>query len=195
MDSSIAAVMPTSPTSGTLRIVLGASPSIAATMCFDTAFFDPRTRISPRSGPEGSTCHVSVTQITVRATSRAESELSAFPRAGGHAEDHVCLQGRDLLRAQFTKHALAHLLALAGGEGIYGGPVTRPEHDVPESVWAVEVMLARGCERGRVGDPGPRVQVLEGLRGGDLVPRIEGLEQRRLDRPDGIPENSVGRLE
>src|SRR5580693_10701917 len=67
MDSSIAAVMSTSPTSGTLRMVLGASPSIAATMCLETAFFDPRTRISPRSGPDGSTCQVSVTLITVRA--------------------------------------------------------------------------------------------------------------------------------
>ena len=61
MDSSIAAVMSTSPTSGTLRIVLGPSPSIAATMCLDTAFFDPRTWMSPRNGPDGSTCQVSVT--------------------------------------------------------------------------------------------------------------------------------------
>src|SRR5262249_46345546 len=67
MASSIAAVMSTSPTSGTLRIVLGPSPSIAATMCLDTAFFEPRTRISPRSGPDGSTCQVPAMQLTVRA--------------------------------------------------------------------------------------------------------------------------------
>src|SRR5215467_10368886 len=59
--------MSTSPTSGTLRIGLGPSPSIAATMCLDTAFFDPRTRISPRSGPDGSTCQVPAMQHTVRA--------------------------------------------------------------------------------------------------------------------------------
>ena len=62
---SMAAVMSTSPTSGAFRIVLGPSPSIAATMCLVTAFFDPRTEMSPRSGPDGSTCHVSVTQTTV----------------------------------------------------------------------------------------------------------------------------------
>src|SRR5271154_3809674 len=57
--------MSTSPTSGAFPIVLGPSPSIAATMCLVTAFFDPRTEMSPRSGPDGSTCHVSVTQTTV----------------------------------------------------------------------------------------------------------------------------------
>jgi hypothetical protein len=61
MASSIAAVMSTSPTSGAFLIVLGPSPSIAATMCLVTAFFDPRTAMSPRSGPDGSTRHVSVT--------------------------------------------------------------------------------------------------------------------------------------
>src|SRR5260370_15612405 len=65
MASSIAAVMSTSPTSGALRIALGPSPSIAATMCLVTAFFDPRTWISPRSGPDGSTCQVSFTLTTV----------------------------------------------------------------------------------------------------------------------------------
>src|SRR6202035_1319347 len=78
MDSSIAAVMSVSPTSGTLRIVLGASPSIAATMCLVTAFFDPRTRISPRSGPDGSTCQVPVTQITVRPKLPCPGESEAF---------------------------------------------------------------------------------------------------------------------
>jgi hypothetical protein len=34
-------------------------------MCLVTAFFDPRTVMSPRSGPDGSTCHVSVTPTTV----------------------------------------------------------------------------------------------------------------------------------
>ena len=67
MASSIAAVMSTSPTSGAFLIVLGPSPSIAATMCLVTAFFDPRTPMSPRSGPDGSTCHVSVTLTTVGA--------------------------------------------------------------------------------------------------------------------------------
>jgi len=65
MASSIAAVMSTSPTSGAFLMVLGPSPSIAATMCLVTAFFDPRTVMSPRSGPDGSTCQVSVTLTTV----------------------------------------------------------------------------------------------------------------------------------
>jgi hypothetical protein len=77
MASSIAAVMSTSPTSGAFLIVLGPSPSIAATMCLVTAFFDPRTPISPRSGPDGSTCHVSVTQTTVGAPSARSGPLRA----------------------------------------------------------------------------------------------------------------------
>src|SRR6202041_2522008 len=84
MDSSIAAVMSTSPTSGALRIVLGPSPSIAATMCLVTAFFDPRTPMSPRSGPDGSTCQVSVTLTTVGAlpTRLGAVHLTVRPSAG-----------------------------------------------------------------------------------------------------------------
>src|ERR1700716_3747920 len=78
-DSSMAAVISTSPTSGTLRIVLGPSPSIAATMCLDTAFFDPRTRMSPRSGPDGSTCQAPAMQITVRAFHPARREPGPEP--------------------------------------------------------------------------------------------------------------------
>jgi hypothetical protein len=50
------AVMPTSPTSGALVIVLGAVPRIAATMCLVTAFFEPAISTSPTSGPFGSIC-------------------------------------------------------------------------------------------------------------------------------------------
>jgi len=75
MASSIAAVMSTSPTSGAFLIVLGPSPSIAATMCLVTAFFDPRTAMSPRSGPDGSTCHVSVTLTTVGAPPAASGPV------------------------------------------------------------------------------------------------------------------------
>src|ERR1700722_8895672 len=67
--------MSTSPTSGAFVIVLCPSPSIAATMCLVTAFFDPRTQMSPRSGPDGSTCHVSVTQTTVGALQRQPPEI------------------------------------------------------------------------------------------------------------------------
>ena len=52
--SSMPAVIPTSPTSGALLIMLGPSPSIAATMCLLTAFLAPRTVTSPRNGPDGS---------------------------------------------------------------------------------------------------------------------------------------------
>ena len=46
--------MPTSPTAGALVIVDGVSAMSAATMCLVTAFLDPATATSPRSGPEGS---------------------------------------------------------------------------------------------------------------------------------------------
>ena len=52
----MSAVIPTSPTSGALVIVLGAVPSMAATMCLVTAFFDPLTSTSPTSGPLGWMC-------------------------------------------------------------------------------------------------------------------------------------------
>jgi hypothetical protein len=70
--------MSTSPTSGAFRMVLGPSPSIAATMCLVTAFFEPRTEMSPRSGPDGSTCHVPVTLPTVgcRAAACGPARLS-----------------------------------------------------------------------------------------------------------------------
>src|SRR5580658_4269691 len=66
--------MSTSPTCGALRITLGPSPSIAATMCLVTAFLEPRTEMSPRSGPDGSTVHVCVTPFTLCATRPASSQ-------------------------------------------------------------------------------------------------------------------------
>ena len=56
------AVMSTSPTSGTLVMVLGPCPRMAATMCLVTAFLEPRTSTSPRSGPAGSMSQASDTQ-------------------------------------------------------------------------------------------------------------------------------------
>jgi hypothetical protein len=79
MASSIAAVMSTSPTSGAFRMVLGPSPSIAATMCLVTAFFDPRTEMSPRSGPDGSTCHVSSILPTVGAAAGGPGNSREIP--------------------------------------------------------------------------------------------------------------------
>ena len=55
--------MPTSPTAGALVIVDGESPMRAATMCLVTAFFDPATRTSPRSGPLGSMCQTASLSI------------------------------------------------------------------------------------------------------------------------------------
>src|SRR5580693_3757934 len=75
--------MSTSPTSGALRITLGPSPSIAATMCLVTAFFDPRTSMSPRSGPEGSTSQVPVTQATLRLADRSAGLYGQRRRVGG----------------------------------------------------------------------------------------------------------------
>ena len=54
MARRMPAVMSTSPTSGMLVIVLGPVPSMAATMCLVTAFFEPRTSTVPRRGPLGS---------------------------------------------------------------------------------------------------------------------------------------------
>jgi len=59
-ERRMSAVMATSPTSGALSIVLGPAAMNAATMCLVTAFFEPRTRTSPRSGPTGSTCQAGV---------------------------------------------------------------------------------------------------------------------------------------
>ncbi len=83
--------MSTSPTSGAFRIVPGPSPSMAATMCLVTAFFDPRTEMSPRSGPDGSTCQVSVTVTTVgprppvrrEPATEAEGNSREIPGPGG----------------------------------------------------------------------------------------------------------------
>ena len=52
-EVSMSAVMPTSPTSGALVIMLGSVPRTAATMCLVTAFFEPLTCTSPTSGPLG----------------------------------------------------------------------------------------------------------------------------------------------
>ena len=56
IDRRMSAVMPTSPTAGALVIVDGVSAISAATMCLVTAFLEPATRTSPRSGPLGSMC-------------------------------------------------------------------------------------------------------------------------------------------
>ena len=53
IDRRMSAVMPTSPTAGALVIVDGESAISAATMCLVTAFFEPATWTSPRSGPGG----------------------------------------------------------------------------------------------------------------------------------------------
>ena len=56
-------MIPTSPTAGALVIVDGESPIRAATMCLVTAFFDPATWTSPRSGPLGSMCQTASLSI------------------------------------------------------------------------------------------------------------------------------------
>src|ERR1700744_1417132 len=59
---------------------------MAATMCLVTAFFDPRTRTSPRRGPEGSISHASDTRteasgavLVVRVFRRSAPAESAAP--------------------------------------------------------------------------------------------------------------------
>ena len=48
-------------------------------MCLVTAFFDPRTEMSPRSGPDGSTCQVSVTLTTVGPRPVRNGSVAAGP--------------------------------------------------------------------------------------------------------------------
>ena len=63
IERRMSAVMPTSPTAGALVMVDGESPIRAATMCLVTAFFDPATWTSPRSGPLGSMCQTARVSI------------------------------------------------------------------------------------------------------------------------------------
>ena len=73
----MSAVMPTSPTSGALVIVLGSVPSMAATMCLVTAFLDPLTATSPTSGPLGRMCHASAnSSIGTRVPGRTASQFT-----------------------------------------------------------------------------------------------------------------------
>ena len=55
----MSAVMSTSPMSGRWGWCWACVPSTAATMCLVTAFFDPLTSTSPRSGPLGRMCQAS----------------------------------------------------------------------------------------------------------------------------------------
>ena len=103
--SSIAAVMSTSPTSGAFLIVLGPSPSIAATMCLVTAFFDPRTPISPRSGPDGSTCHVSVTLTTVGAPPVRSAQFTSPPPPRGDRDNSEKTLVTDSMRVRYRGSA------------------------------------------------------------------------------------------
>jgi hypothetical protein len=64
---------------------------MAATMCFVTAFLEPRTVMSPRSGPDGSTCHVCVTPHTICGLAPAGLDfvdaISLMPIRCGHESD------------------------------------------------------------------------------------------------------------
>src|SRR5215469_421899 len=139
--------MSTSPTSGTLRMVLGPSPSIAATMCFDTAFFDPRTRISPRSGPDGSTCQVPAMQITVRANPPTPRRPACWRRTGCCPRSRPRRGGpANILISRFGIVGLADFglasIVAAGGEQSVTRDALTPAHAPPESFRLEEPTVA-----------------------------------------------------
>src|SRR6478735_4645061 len=100
-ERRMSAVICTSPTSGADRITLGPSPRTAATMCFVTAFLEPRTETSPRRGPEGSTAH-------------ARSAMSGQAYGVRPRRCLVCT-GRGAVRPTLTP--------MASGDGILSGPI------------------------------------------------------------------------
>src|SRR5215472_19160241 len=89
-----------------------------------------------------------------RARRRRPGRSWGLPRPFGCPEDHVCAHGGDVARPQLGKQALADLVALVAAERVDGGPVTGAEHDVPEVVWPVELVLARGGHDGWFGGAG-----------------------------------------
>ena len=83
IERRMSAVMPTSPTAGALVIVDGVSAISAATMCLVTAFLEPDTRTSPRSGPLGSMCQAGPPGSAVTAGVGASMERPGYSRAEG----------------------------------------------------------------------------------------------------------------
>src|SRR5215472_4436618 len=114
-------------------------------------------------------------------------------RPFGRREDHVCTHGGDGARPQFAKQAFLHLLALILAERVDGGAVAGAEDDVREAVWPVEVVLASGGHDVRNGGAGE--QARKRGRGGDHIPGVERLDQRRLDLAHRLPEAGIGRFE
>src|SRR5258708_3129284 len=94
--------------------------------------------------------------------------------------DHVRAQGRDAAQAQFGEHALAQDVLLVLVEGVDGGPVAGPEHHVPESRWAGQIVPGGNRLHFHVQYPGARTQIGQGFRRGDLVPGGERLVPRPL---------------
>src|SRR5262249_340002 len=64
-------------------------------------------------------------------------------------------------------------------EPVDGGAVAGAEHDVPEAIWPVEVVLACGGHDVRNGGAGEQARKCGG--GGDRIPGVERPDQRRLD--------------
>ena len=125
-----------------------------------------------------------------RATISVGQILGRVPKASpgllrplGRPEHHVGPQRRDLMGAQPGQQVLADAVLVLGAEGIDGGQVAGPEHHIPEPVRMLQVMLAGRGHHGRVRHPGPGEQPGQGRRGGDLVPRVEGLDQAGSTSP------------
>src|SRR5262249_57097444 len=87
--------------------------------------------------------------------------------------------------------ALADLVGLVAAERVDGGPITGAEHDVPEAVWPVEVVLAGGGHDGWFGSMGE--QACQRGGGGDFIPWVERPDQGRFGLTDRLPEAAVSR--
>src|SRR5262249_49800492 len=67
-------------------------------------------------------------------------QAGALSRPLRRTEYHIGPQRGDPGRAEPGQRALPHARSLFLAEGVHGGAVTRPEHDVPELVRVVEVV-------------------------------------------------------
>ena len=125
----------------------------------------------------------------------AQSSRRGLAGPLGRSEDDVRPQRGHLTCAQFIQETPAHSVTLLRAEGVDGGPVACPEHDLPEPVRMLQLVLARDRLDGGAWHASAREQVGQSRGGGDLIPRIESLEQRRLNLADAVPEMAVRWLE
>jgi len=72
-------------------------------------------------------------EILPIACSATNSRPSWLSRPVGCCEDDVRSHGGDPARSQFAEHQAADAVILPGSKGVNGGPVARPEHNLPSA--------------------------------------------------------------